>query len=137
MHDKDVEIQKYFSDLLPHLIVIIAESIEEQNDQTLIKLLIDMAENVPKYLRPQLESIFEVCMKVFSSTDVEESWRHLALEVMVSLAENAAPMVRKKAEKYVQALVPLVLVSYLYILIYLYLKPLVKGSKYKLEGELF
>lgn len=86
LHDKDVDIQKYFSDLLPHLIVIIAESIEQQTDQTLIKLLIDMAENVPKYLRPQLESIFEVCMKVFSSTDVEDSWRHLALEVMVSLA---------------------------------------------------
>ena len=109
LHDKEVEIQKYFSDLLPHVVMITAESIEQADDQTLIKLLIDMAENVPKFLRPQLESIFEICMKVFSSTDVEDSWRHLALEVMVSLAENAAAMVRKKAEKYIQALVPLVL----------------------------
>lgn len=109
LHDKEVEIQKYFSDLLPHVIMITAETVDQQDDQTLIKLLIDMAENVPKFLRPQLEAIFEVCMKVFGSTDVEDSWRHLALEVMVSLAENAAPMVRKKAERYVTALVPLVL----------------------------
>jgi importin-5 len=109
LHDKEVEIQKYFSDLLPHVIMVTAETIKQQDDQTLIKLLIDMAENVPKFLRPQLESIFEVCISVFNSPDVEDSWRHLALEVMVSLAENAAPMVRKKAEKYVTALVPLVL----------------------------
>lgn len=109
LHDKEVEIQKHFSDLLPLVIVITADSIEKQDDQTLIKLLIDMAENVPKFLRPQLEAIFEMCMKVFSSNDMEDSWRHLALEVMVSLAENAAAMVRKKAERYVTALVPLVL----------------------------
>lgn len=108
-HDKEVEIQKFFSDLLPHVITITAESIEKEDDQTLVKLLIDMAENVPKFLRPQVESIFEVCMKAFSSAGVEDSWRHLALEVMVSLSENASAMVRKKAEKYIEALVPLIL----------------------------
>lgn len=109
LHDKEIEIQKYFADLLPNVIMITADSIRQEEDQTLIKLLIDMAENVPKYLRPQIEAIFEVCIGAFSSTDVEDSWRHLALEVMVSLAENAAPMVRKKAEKYIAALVPLIL----------------------------
>lgn len=109
MHDKEVEIQKFFSDLLPHVIAITADSIREEDDQTLIKLLIDMAENVPKFLRPQLEAIFEFCIQVFSSEDVEDTFRHLALEVMVSLSENAAAMVRKKAEKYITALVPLVL----------------------------
>lgn len=109
LHDKDDHILKSFSDLLPRVIMIIAESIELQDDQTLIKLLIDMAESVPKYLRPQLESIFEMSMKVFSSPDIEDSWRHLALEVMVSLSENAAAMVRKKADKYIKALVPQVL----------------------------
>lgn len=109
MHDKEVEIQKYFADLLPHIIMITAESIKAEQDQTLIKLLIDMAETVPKFLRPQLEAIFEICIQVFNSEDVENDWRHLALELMVSLAENAAPMVRKKADKYIAALVPLVL----------------------------
>ena len=40
-------------------------------------------------------------MKVFSSLDEEDSWRHLALEVMVSLSENAPGMVRMRAEKFV------------------------------------
>ncbi|XP_070496261.1 importin-5 [Chironomus tepperi] len=109
LNDKEVEIQKSFTDLLPHVIMITADSIKAEEDQTLIKLLIDMSETIPKYLRPQLETIFEMCVNVFRSEDVEDSWRHLALEVMVSLSENAAAMVRKKAEKYVAALVPLVL----------------------------
>lgn len=108
-HEKEVEVQKHFSDLLQPVILITAESIRQEEDQTLIKLLIDMAESVPKFLRPQLESIFEVCVSVFNSADVEDSWKHLALEVMVSLSENAPAMVRKKAEKYVVALIPLVL----------------------------
>lgn len=109
LHEKEPEIQKHFADLLPEALLIIAESIQREEDQTLLKLLIEMAETVPKYLRAQLETIFEMSMKVFSSTEVEDSWRHLALEVMVSLSENAAAMVRKRAEKYVAVLVPLVL----------------------------
>lgn len=109
LHDKEVEIQKAFSDLLPHVIMIIAESIKQEEDQTLIKLLIDMTETVPKFLRPQLEAIFEMCINVLRSDLVEDTWRHLALEVMVSLSENAAAMVRKKADKYIATLVPLIL----------------------------
>lgn len=110
-HDKEKEavIYKQFADLLPRMIMITAESIEAQDDQSLLKLLIDMTETCPKFLRPQLEVIFEICMKVFSSQDVEDSWRHLVLEVMVSLSENAPAMVRRRAEKYIVALIPLVL----------------------------
>lgn len=108
-HEKEVEVQKHFSDLLQPIIIITAESIREEEDQTLIKLLIDMAESVPKFLRPQLESIFEVCISVLQSDDVEDSWKNLALEVMVSLSENAPAMVRKKAEKFIVLLIPLVL----------------------------
>lgn len=108
-HDKDTAVLKHFNDLLPRMIMITAESIELQDDQSLLKLLIDLTENCPKFLRPQLEVIFEMCMKVFSSQDVEDTWRHLVLEVMVSMSENAPAMVRKRAEKYVVALIPLVL----------------------------
>lgn len=110
-HDKEKEatIFRHFADLLPRMIMITAESIESQDDESLLKMLIDLAETCPKFLRPQLENLFELCMKVFGSQDVEDSWRHLVLEVMVSLAENAPAMVRKHAQKYVVALIPLVL----------------------------
>ncbi|XP_030375758.1 importin-5 [Scaptodrosophila lebanonensis] len=107
--EKEVAIYKHFSDLLQRMLVITGETIEAQDDQSLLKLLIDMTENCPKFLRPQLEFIFEICMKVFSTPDIEDSWRHLVLEVMVSLAENAPAMVRKRADKYIVALIPLVL----------------------------
>lgn len=108
-HEKESNIHKHFGDLLPLMIKITADSIEEQDDQTLIKLFIDLAESCPKFLRPQVELMFEMCMTVFSSAEVEDSWRHLALEVMVSFSENAPAMVRKRAEKYITALIPLVL----------------------------
>lgn len=105
----DEPAQKHFQELLQPALMIIAESIEKQEDQTLIKILIEMAETVPKFLRPSIETIFEMCIKIFGSTEEEDSWRHLALEVMVSLSENAAAMVRKRADKYIAALIPLVL----------------------------
>lgn len=109
MHEKEDNVQKHFQDLLQPAIMIIAETIQREEDQTLLKQLIEMAESVPKFLRPQLETIFEMCMKVFCNPEVETSWSHLALELMVSLAENAPAMVRKRAEKYIGALIPQVL----------------------------
>lgn len=72
-HDKEKEavIYKQFGDLLPRMIMITAESIEAQDDQSLLKLLIDMTETCPKFLRPQLEIIFEICMKVIRERDRE------------------------------------------------------------------
>lgn len=55
---------KEFAELLPMIIVITVESIEKQDDQSLLKTLIDMTEVCPKFLKPQLEVIFAICMKV-------------------------------------------------------------------------
>lgn len=109
LHEKDDTVQKHFQDLLQPAILIIAASVEREDDQTLMKQLIELAESVPKFLRPQLETIFDMCIKMFGNAEVGSDYRHLALEVMVSLAENAPAMVRKRAEKYIIALIPLVL----------------------------
>lgn len=108
-HAKDNNVLKHFSDLLPRVIFITAESVKAEDDNTLLKLLIDLAENCPKFLRPQIEFIFDMCIKVFSNAEVENSWRHLALEAIVSYAENAPSTVRKHAEKYIGVLIPAVL----------------------------
>lgn len=108
-HAKDNDVLKHFADLLPRIIFIIAESIKAEDDQTLLKLLIELAENCPKFLRSQIEFIFDMCIQVFSNAEVEDAWRHLALEVLVSFAENAPAMVRKHAGKYIELLIPAVL----------------------------
>ncbi|XP_034952088.1 importin-5 [Chelonus insularis] len=109
LHDKESNIQKQFSDLLPALIQVTAQSVEKREDEALLKVLIDLAESTPKFLRSQLENIMEMCMKIFSNKDMSDSWRQLALEVLVTLSETAPPMVRKVGGKYIAALVPLVL----------------------------
>lgn len=82
INDKETQILKHFADLLTPMLHVIAESIQQQEDDTLLKVLIDLAENVPKYLRPQLLPIYEMCMKIFSDSGALDSWRQLALEVL-------------------------------------------------------
>ena len=36
------------------------------NDDTVLKALVDVAENVPKYLRPSVDDIFNLCLQVRS-----------------------------------------------------------------------
>jgi hypothetical protein len=43
---------------------VTAESIEKQEDDTLLKCLIDICESAPKFLRPQLDQTLNLCMKV-------------------------------------------------------------------------
>lgn len=109
INEKETQILKHFSDLLPAMLTVIIESVQQQEDDTLLKVLIDLSENSPKYLRPQLLPIFEMCMKIFSDPNTLDSWRQLALETMVTLAEMAPAMVRKSAGKYIIQLIPLVL----------------------------
>lgn len=109
LHDKETNIQKHFSVLLPAIVQVTAQSVEKQEDEALLKVLIDLAESTPRFLRPQLENIMEMCMKIFSNEEMGNSWRQLALEVLVTLAETAPAMVRKIGGKYIETLVPLVL----------------------------
>ncbi|KAJ6632921.1 Importin-5 [Pseudolycoriella hygida] len=108
-HEKDSSILKVFSDMLPQIVEVIRASIEKEDDQILLKLLVELAESCPKFLRGCIEIIFEMCIKTFSNREAEDNWRHLGLEVMVSLAENAPAMVRNKAGRYVATLIPIIL----------------------------
>ena len=73
------------------------ESVEKGDDDSALKSLIDLAETIPKYLRPQLEQLLVACIKIFNDKEQMESWRQLALEIIVTLAETAPAMVRKVA----------------------------------------
>ena len=49
---------------------ITVQSVEKQDDEACVKALIDIAETMPKYLRPQLEQIFQLCLKMMSNEDL-------------------------------------------------------------------
>jgi len=109
LHDSEMEIQKNFADLLPPLLTVIARSIEVGEDDALVKSLVDIAENCPKYLRTQLEPIMQLCVKVIPDVNIDDSYRHLMLEVVVTLSETAPGMVRKVSDKYLTNLIPQIL----------------------------
>ncbi|CAF3460906.1 unnamed protein product [Rotaria sp. Silwood1] len=88
----------------------VTHSLANSNDDTVLKALIDIAENAAKYLRPAIDDVFNLCLQTMQQKDeFEESRRHLALEVLVTLSETASGMVRKVAKKYMNRLVPLLL----------------------------
>ncbi|CAH2099620.1 unnamed protein product [Euphydryas editha] len=109
LHDKEPAIQKHFSDLLLPFMQVVVQSIEKADDDAALKVLIELAESAPKFLRPQVETIFQVCIKVIGDTDQEDNWRQLALEALVTLCETAPAMVRKVVPNAVRMLTPLIL----------------------------
>ncbi len=79
----------------------IQESVNDNTDnEELQKCLIEIAEIAPKFLKSVLDQVFEFCLNVLVHNETV-SRKHLALEVIVTLAENASGMVRKNAAKYI------------------------------------
>lgn len=97
LHEKDSGVLKHMQDLLLPILSVTMESVEKGDDDAALKSLIDLAENAPKFLRAQLDQLFAACIKIYSDKDQEDQWRHLALEIVVTLAETAPAMVRKLA----------------------------------------
>ena len=60
---KDAGLQKHFSDLLGPMMQVTVQSVEKQDDESCLKSLIDISEAMPKFLRPQLDQIFQLCLK--------------------------------------------------------------------------
>lgn len=59
-------------------------------------------------MKTVLDQVFELCINVLVHNEIT-SRKHLALEVLVTLAENASGMVRKNASKYIPMIVPQIL----------------------------
>ena len=92
-------------DSAPHLLQVVAESTESCDDDTALKCLIDLADKVPQYLRPQLDNIVVFCLKIASSSEADDNWKHMSLEVVITLAESASAMFRKLCARHIPALI--------------------------------
>ncbi|KAH8867944.1 Importin-5 [Schistosoma japonicum] len=85
-------------ELVPVALQAIATSIQtDSEDDTPLKALVDIADAAHKYLRPYLAPTLELCYKILCNEELGEPQRHLALEVIVTLAENIPVGVRKSA----------------------------------------
>ncbi|XP_048834790.1 importin-5 [Brienomyrus brachyistius] len=85
---------KHFSDLLPGVLQAVNESCY-RGDDSVLKSLVEIADTAPKYLRPNLEATLQLSLKLCADTSLSNMQRQLALEVIVTLSETAAAMLRK------------------------------------------
>jgi importin-5 len=108
-HEKDIKSIMSFRDCLPLLLENISKSvIDDDDDEDLQKCLIEIAEIAPKFLKSVLDQVFDLCLRILTENE-NVSRKHLALEVMVTLAETASGMVRKNANKYIPSIIPQIL----------------------------
>lgn len=105
-HEKENNIHRHFSDCLPHLLQVLSQTFEQQDDDSILKCFVDLAESCPRYLRSQLDSLLQLCIKVVSETSLQDTFRHLALEIIVTLSETSPGMIRKLGNKHISQLVP-------------------------------
>uniref|UniRef100_A0A3Q1JCR6 TOG domain-containing protein n=1 Tax=Anabas testudineus TaxID=64144 RepID=A0A3Q1JCR6_ANATE len=93
-NESNTALLKHFADLLPGILQAINESCY-QGDDSVLKSLVEIADTAPKYLRPNLEATLQLCLKLCADTNLTNMQRQLALEVIVTLSETAAAMLRK------------------------------------------
>ncbi|ELW71512.1 Importin-5 [Tupaia chinensis] len=93
-NEHNVTLFKHFADLLPGFLQAVNDSCY-QNDDSVLKSLVEIADTVPKYLRPHLEATLQLSLKLCGDTSLNNMQRQLALEVIVTLSETAAAMLRK------------------------------------------
>jgi hypothetical protein len=94
-----------FGDLLPLMIRILQQCVQEASDDSILQALVDLCTECPTYIRPHFDTVICLCVKMAESEGVDESWRHLSIEVIVSVAENAPGMFRKYGKKYIPSII--------------------------------
>eukprot|EP00884_Botryococcus_braunii_P020479 jgi/Botrbrau1/7114/Bobra.0165s0131.1 len=106
--DDSAERQR-FQDLLPHMLSVLAQSLnrgEELAAQEVLELFIELAESQPRFLRRNLNEVAAAMIQVAISPAVEESTRQLAAEFLVTLCEarEKAPGMMRKLPDFPQQL---------------------------------
>jgi hypothetical protein len=103
-HETENTIIKHMSDCILPMMRVMSDCIDNESDDSPLKSFIELSEKCPQILRPHFEPLIELCMKTISNTERTDSWRHLALEIIISLAENAPSTVRKRGAPYLSTL---------------------------------
>eukprot|EP00040_Diaphanoeca_grandis_P033046 m.201493 g.201493 ORF g.201493 m.201493 type:complete len:1122 (-) comp32797_c1_seq1:134-3499(-) len=103
--------RQYFAPLLQCVIQVIMAACSNNNEssaQSGLESLIELAELEPKFFRSAMPLVIESLTQIGSAKTLDDGTRRLAIEVLLELCEEAAPMVRKYPAL-VEKLVPLFL----------------------------
>merc|ERR1712168_1784346 len=58
-----------------------------------------------KLVKPQLHDTINLMLQITSNASIEDNWRHLGLEALVTLAETAPPMLRQQGKEFVPKII--------------------------------
>lgn len=106
-HAEEKGILKTLQDTALPMIHFVAGTMGREGDHcvTGLNALVEMAEKTPTVLRPHFDALMQLCIRGISDPEVEESRRHLCLEIIVSMAEAAPATVRKRGSQYLNDIV--------------------------------
>ncbi|VDN02262.1 unnamed protein product [Thelazia callipaeda] len=104
-NEEDKRVIRSLSDQIPAVIQVCQHVVAtEDDDDVPLQCLGDLATSVPKALQPYLSDVFTLCSSTAADVEKDDSYRHSALEVIVSLCENASGMVKKNAATFFPAI---------------------------------
>ncbi|KAI1730971.1 HEAT-like repeat domain-containing protein [Ditylenchus destructor] len=105
-NEENDSVVRSLSDLVPAVIQVCQHVVAtEDDDDVPLQCLSDLASSVPKTLTPHLNDIFTLCASTVGNHDMDDSYRHSALEVMVSLCESAPNVIKKRGANYLPTLI--------------------------------
>lgn len=105
-NSQNKEAMKKLSTLALPLVELLRELKDESSKEDFCQHLIEIAEETPLSLRPAITQIMQVCLVMMTeSNGLESDLRYSALELMVSLIENAPVMIKKRAPTFIKPVV--------------------------------
>uniref|UniRef100_A0A0N5CCH7 TOG domain-containing protein n=1 Tax=Strongyloides papillosus TaxID=174720 RepID=A0A0N5CCH7_STREA len=115
-HEGLPKIIQPLSDQIPAIIEICKFTIDSGNDDvTVLQNLCDVVAATPKLINPHLNSLLEFCHNTCLRGDIDCSFRHSALEVMVAFTESSASVIRKRAAPVIPEMVRICMTFMTYI----------------------
>jgi len=100
----------FFADIYPGILEMISISVSLAEDDSLLKSFVEVVELAPKLVRPQLADTLNLMLQILSNVNIENNWRHLALEAIVTFSETAPAMIRMHAKDYIPKIIQEMLV---------------------------
>lgn len=100
------ECVKKLSSMSTNLVEIFRQVEDEAIKEDICQNLIEVASEAPLSLRPSITQLMQTCIDIMqNSNGLESDLRYSALELVVSIIENAPVMVKKRAAQFIRPVV--------------------------------
>ena len=93
---EEADAKRHFSEFVKPMLKGVEDCVVAEDDDGPLKSFVELAEKMPKFLRPGLDQLIEFALRVIANTNFADNWRQLVLELVITICESAPAMIRKK-----------------------------------------